>query len=310
MGAGNIFNLGGPPRHVPLPLKLENLLGSGSSGGCIMFGFFLIGFWVLTLKADLTGWYHFRGAVETAEGKVTRSETVRSRSKRGRRRTRFYANHYSFIGPDGIEYTGVSYTRRADKKLDAGTIVTVEHPSGKPEISRIRGMDRATMGWFAGLVAVAVLVVFLAAFLGMMVKGFQRGMKANRLLRDGQQAMGKLISKVKTRRKVGSGKGGLVYALTFEFTTEDRQSQKVVVKTHLPEKLEDEAEEPLLYDPMRPSNAAMLDELPGNPRIDEAGNIQTGSALETAVGLALNSLPFAATIIGHGIYVYLRFFAG
>jgi hypothetical protein len=67
--------------------------------------------------------------------------------------------------------------------------------------------------------------------------------------------------------------------------------------------LEDEPEEPLLYDPLLPSYAVMLDDLPGSPRIDDAGNIKCKSP---AAAILLLIIPLA-TLLGHGTYLYLRF---
>ena len=78
---------------------------------------------------------------------------------------------------------------------------------------------------------------------------------------------------------------------------------QAIARTHEIAKLEDQAEEPLLYDPMRPAYAVMLDDLPGNPRINDNGNIQAGPASGT---IMLLIIPLA-TIIGHGMYIYLKF---
>ena len=59
-----------------------------------------------------------------------------------------------------------------------------------------------------------------------------------------------------------------------------------------------------MYDHANPRNAVMLDSLPGLPRIDDRGHIQTGSHLTALLVLILPAL----TIIGHGTYVYIHFF--
>jgi hypothetical protein len=56
-------------------------------------------------------------------------------------------------------------------------------------------------------------------------------------------------------------------------------------------------------DPSRPSNAVMLDALPGSPRIDESGNIKAGS---TAAALLCLALP-TVTVLGHSGYIYVKF---
>ncbi len=62
--------------------------------------------------------------------------------------------------------------------------------------------------------------------------------------------------------------------------------------------------EPLLYDPGAPSRAVLLDELPGNPRIDENGQIRLDSPAKTLLALIVPSV----VIIGHGCYLLSRFF--
>jgi len=71
----------------------------------------------------------------------------------------------------------------------------------------------------------------------------------------------------------------------------------VTAKTHEPEHLQDDAEEPLLYDPIRPSRATLLDHLPGAPRIDDMGQIQTQSPIRSLLVLIVPTL----SIVGHGL---------
>ena len=132
------------------------------------------------------------------------------------------------------------------------------------------------------------------------IGGINKGIKANRLLALGEQTTGRLKSKEKTNTKVNKKP---VYKLTFEFNTLEGMTYETMVKTHETGKLEDQTEEPLLYEPMRPSYAVMLDDLPGAPRIQENGNIQAGSVAITIMALIIP----LATIIGHGIYIYLKY---
>ncbi len=76
-----------------------------------------------------------------------------------------------------------------------------------------------------------------------------------------------------------------------------------MAKSHSPEILEDEVEEPLLYLPSDPSVVGLLDALPGSPRIDEDGQIRVESLLSTL----LVTLAPGAVIFGHGIYAVSRF---
>lgn len=292
MTEGNFLNLAGPPRSVPLLVRAKVLLGGfHTQFGCAFVGFGMVFVWTFTLNADLTSWYHLRGRLETAQGTVLRSQ----KTSLSEDDTPIYANHYSFTGPDEVEYKGVSYA--TGRELNEGRKVRVEYRPGKPLMSRIKGMRRSPIGLF-GLGP----VIFPLAGLSFMIVGLRRGIRGNRLLKIGRQATGRLKSKVRTGEKINDRN---VYKLTFEFTTTDGTSHEAIGKTHMPAKLEDEAAEPLLYDPRRPSYAAMLDALPGSPRIDENGKIRAGSAGAALVCLVLPIV----TVLGHAGYIYVKFLA-
>ncbi len=296
MAFGNIYNLAGPPRNVPLSVRLRVLLGGFlNQFGWIFFGFGLVFVWAFTLNADLTGWYLFRGQLDTTEGKtIDCKKTLFSEGgSEHSKGTPVYTIRYAFTAADGTEYKGLSYV--TGRQFEQGQKVTVEYPQGKPHTSRIKGMRQKPFGHFGIFPVVFPLIGLL-----FIIRGIRKGIKANRLLTLGEQTTGKLKSKERTNTKVNKKP---VYKLTFEFKTPEGMTYETMVKTHETGKLEDEAEEPLLYDPMRPAYAVMLDDLPGNPRINDNGNIQAGSASGT---IMLLIIPLA-TIIGHGIYIYLKF---
>lgn len=292
----NIFILAGPPRSVPLLVRLRVLLGGFlNQFGWIFFGFGLVFVWAFTLNADLTSWYRFRGPLDTTEGKaIDCKKTLFSEGgSENSKGTPVYAIHYAFTAADGKEYKGLSYI--TGKQFEQGQKVTIEYPQGKPQTSRIKGMRQKPVGPFG-----IFPVVFPMIGLLFIIRGIKKGIKANRLLTLGEQTTGRLKSKEITNTKVNKKP---VYKLTFEFNTPEGKTYETLVKTHETGKLEDQAEEPLLYDPVRPSYAVMLDDLPGNPRINDNGNIQAGSASVTIMVLIIP----LATIIGHGIYIYLKF---
>lgn len=296
MPVRNILNLAGPPRDVPLSVRLRVLFGGTlNQAGWFIFGFGLLFVWLFTLNADLTSWYRFRGPLDSTEGKVLYSKDTgfSEGGSKHRRGTPVYVVHYSFIGPDDAEYKGLSFN--TGRQLKEGQKVTVEYPQGKPRTSRIKGMRRKPVGLF-GLFP----VVFPLLGLLFITTGIRKGFKANRLLALGEQTTGTLKSKKKTRSQVNKK---YVYKLTFEFNTPEGMTYETTAKTHETGKLEDQAEEPLLYDPMRPAYAVMLDDLPGNPRIQQNGTIRAGSAANTIKVLVVP----LATLIGHGIYIFFKF---
>lgn len=98
---------------------------------------------------DYAAYTTFRGELRTARGTVTAvgpTDTyepgVRSARSRRDERSRIVAVRYTFVGPDRVERTGVSY--RPDSRLTVGAQVTIEYPAGRPEVSRIRGYRTAT----------------------------------------------------------------------------------------------------------------------------------------------------------------------
>lgn len=285
------FQLTGPPRAVPLLIRLRLLLGGFlNQFGWIFFGFGLIFVWLFTLEADLTSWYTFRGPLQSAEGTITASRKTNTSVND----TPVYEHQYAFAW-EGGRYAGTSY-KTGGSTRQPGQAVTVEFPEGKPQVSRIQGMRRGIVGLF-GLMP----IIFPAVGLCFIVAGFRKGKKGIGLLIFGQPAEGKLISKERTNTRVNKQ---MVYKLTFEFTASDGQAHTAVSKTHQTRELEDEAAEPILYDPMVPDYAVLLDDLPGRPRIDEMGSITVSSP---AGSLTCLLIP-AATLIGHGLWLYLKLF--
>ena len=91
--------------------------------------------------------------------------------------------------------------------------------------------------------------------------------------------------------------------LNFRFLV-NGQTYDCIAKTHETENLQDEPEEPLLYDPKQPTYSIMLDSLPGTPYIDERGNLQSHKPLKSFFVI----LPALGTIVIHGGYFILRYF--
>ncbi|MHC4284259.1 MAG: DUF3592 domain-containing protein, partial [Planctomycetota bacterium] len=238
MAVHNILNLAGPPRNVPLSVRLRILLGGFlNQFGWIFFGFGLVFVWAFTLNADLTSWYRFRAPLDTTQGEaIDCKKTLFSEGgSKHRKGTPVYAIHYAFTTADGTEYKGLSYI--TGKQFEQGQKVTVEYPQGKPQTSRIKGMRQKPVGFFG-----IFPVVFPMIGLLFIIRGIKKGIKANRLLALGEQTTGRLKSKERTKTKVDKKP---VYKLTFEFNTPEGMAYEVVAKTHETGKLEDQTEEPL-----------------------------------------------------------------
>lgn len=68
------------------------------------------------------------------------------------------------------------------------------------------------------------------------------------------------------------GDGGLLYRLRFDYEADGKKFH-AGMDTPCPERLLDEAGEPILYDPRNPRKSTLLDDLPAQIELDDSGNI-------------------------------------
>jgi hypothetical protein len=279
------YDLALPPRQVPWLVRNQVLFGGFMPQfGWVFLGFGLIFVWIFGLNADLSGILFSLSERETAQGMVLRIEATNATIND----TQVYGNTYSFrVESLETEYQGVSYS--TGRQLEPGWPVTVEYIESDPNVSRIHGMRRAMFAW----PVLCIVLLFPLIGLFFIVFGLKKGVKANRLLAQGKIALGALKSKEPTNIRVNERP---VYKLVFEFIAADGGRYEIVSKTSLPDRLEDESEERLLYDPDNPAYAVMLDNLPGSPDIDELGRIRAGSFLRGMLPLLLPAL----TLLVHG----------
>ena len=93
-----------------------------------------------------------------------------------------------------------------------------------------------------------------------------------------------------------------MFELTFQFER-DGKSYQVKARTHEPAALEDEPLERVLFLPADPSVACLVDELPGDGYVDEAGGFRaTGAAwikasIVPALVLALNGFALLIAVL-------------
>jgi hypothetical protein len=92
-----------------------------------------------------------------------------------------------------------------------------------------------------------------------------------------------------------------VYKLTFEFTDRDGRRHEATARTSVPERLEDDRREPLLYDPTRPSRAYLLDQVPSRPRFGPTGQLR-GAPFSAPLRLVLPAL-----VVGFHGWVVLQY---
>ena len=264
------------PRHVPFSLRLINVFNLGGQIGWGLFAFGSIFFWTFVTNADFSG-LTMRGALQHASARVTEVKATGASVNR----QAVMANHYEF-SVAGRQYRGVSYG------TSAPTDVEVEFKDGDPETSRIVGMRRKMFGPGVSFVTIFPLIGLLIA-----VFAAKYGLARNGILRDGVLASGKLVEKIPTNMTINDQR---VFELTFEFTTRNGQRAQAKTRTHQPSRLEDDAQEQLLYDPQNPERAYLLDEAPAHPGVDGTGALigrPVGAALRLvlpAIAIALNTL--------------------
>ena len=284
------FPLVPPPRPVPFLLRAQVLFGGIFCFiGWVFFTSGMVFAVVFGSFADVTSWYHFRNPPATANGTLVEvTETGASENN-----NRIYAYRYSFRA-EGADYEGVSYA--TGRRHEPGEQVVVEYVEGNPAVSRLRGMRRAEFGPWILFVLIFPLVGFI--FILVSLRG---GLKANRLLRNGKLAWGELVSKEPTNTRINNR---VVYKLTFDFQPEEGGHAQAVARSHMPEKLQDEQRERLLYDPFRPEKAVLLDSLPASPAIDLTGNLQPRNPTFAALTLLLPGIPLAGlAVLVYSLYL-------
>jgi len=249
------FRLPPPPRSVPFSLSAVTAVGSTIAW--LLLAFSSLFFWLFCTRADLS-FVTFRPPYEEAQG------TVRAINATGASE-----NHQQIAGVDysyrvgGEELHGTSYVPGTAPEV--GDPVTVEYLPNAPRKSRIAGMRRDLWGpW------ILFLALFPAGCLIVVTISVRTGLRRCELLRLGMVTTGKLIDKRRTSMTVNKQR---VYELIFEFQSYDGRQFTASTRSHRTERLEDEREEPLLYDPLDPSRSVMVDSLPSRPELDEGGNL-------------------------------------
>jgi len=272
-----------PPRRVPLSLFLANVFNIGSQIGWAVFGFGMIFGWAFGSNADLS-MITFRGPHAQKTGIVTHV----SRTGASENRSPVLANHYEFSVADST-YHGTSYS--SGDSASEGDKVTIEYDESHPERSRIVGMRRSLFG--PAVMFVAIFPLIGALFVVFAMRG---GFRRNRLLRNGLIAGGKLLKREPTNVSVNRQP---VWKLTFEFVGRDGRRHEAIARTTDPSRLEDEAQEPLLYDPDDPTSAYLLDELPARPEFEPNGDLRGrgfigfASVIVPAIVIIANALMIA-----------------
>lgn len=241
-----------PPRDVPISLRILHRCNGVALTGWAVFGFGMLFFWAFAGNADYS-FLTFRNATGRAIGKVTQVQDTGS-SVNDRE---VVASHYQF-SVAGQSYDGRSYT--TESTPSEGDAVTIEFDEGNPGRSRITGMRRAPFG-----PAAMVVSIFPLVGLAFLIGGTRWGGKRTHLLRHGVFTTAKPIGKEPTNVTINKRP---VWEVRYEFVDRNGQRREATARATDTTKLEDEAREPMLYDPEDPNRSCVLDEGPGRPRFE------------------------------------------
>ena len=116
-----------------------------------------------------------------------------------------------------------------------------------------------------------VLLSLIGAGCWLVIARTLRGLRAIRLLRRGFETEARLISK---------DEGDETTTLLYEYWIGEERwldagnRRELRITTSKPDALEDEGHERMLYDPLEPDCAMLLDEIPGAPRINSNGELE------------------------------------
>ena len=274
-----------PPLPVPWPVRTQVLFGGFfNQFGWLFFGFGMVFAWIFGLSADFSPAYFALSQSETTQGTISDIQSTGASENE----TPVYANHFVFrVEREETEFFGVSYT--TGQRYSIGQTVPVQYLADNPDVSRIEGARGGTFSaWILCLVGIFPIIGLI-----FIIAGMRRGVKGNRLLKNGKIGQGRLVDKSPTNTRINNR---TVFKLTFEFEADDGMPYRAIAKSHLTDNLEDEPWEQLLYNPKNPGDAVLADNLPGAPDIDESGNIYTANP---ARSLGVLILPAIALII-HG----------
>ena len=269
-----------PPRPVPFSLSILSSLNGFAQTGFAILGFSSIFFWTFAVNADFS-FLTFWRAHGRVSGTVTRVADTNARQNRAV----IQANHYEY-SVAGKTFEGVSYSN--GDAVRQGDRVLVEFFENAPQTSRIAGQRRKLFSAFASFV-----VIFPLIGLGFVVGAVRRGSRRARLLRDGICTTGVLKHQRATNTTVNNRR---VYELEFEFTARDGRRCLAKARTSMTERLLDEREEPLLYNPENPDDAVMLDEAPSRPRFDESGAL-VGRPVAALLAMFIPALVIAVNVL-------------
>jgi hypothetical protein len=236
------------PREVPLGIKAKIM--TANAFFWIGFMFFIIGSiigYAFSFSMDFKSLgFH---PDQTTTGKIiTQEATNCTENKR-----EIYQYNFEF----STGHTTLQGSSYSSDFADSYNSIEVEYESKNPQNARIVGMRSAPFSaWIGLLLGISPLIGL--AFLAFAVS---RGFKNIYLVTNGMLTKGKVLGKEATNTKIN---GRTLFRMIFEFKTQNGHTAQAKCTTTEPEKVLDEAEELLVYDPRQPEKAVLLDTLNGS----------------------------------------------
>lgn len=239
-------------RNVPIGLQF----GIFFSGTLMFVGvmFFIIGTFVFIPFATQIS---FKGLQlhqnsPTTEGTVTNISPTNSTSNH---RT-IYRYDYEFTDNKGTKHTGASYMPQDDEDLKQ---VTIQYSENNPNISRIQGLST---GAFPAAIIIVILIFPVTGFLMMFFRA-KKNIVYIQLVKIGKVSLGKYSRMEATNVSVNNQPVMRVYV---KFKAEDGSEHEATGESYRVSLLTDEDWEPLIYNPLNPDEAVMIDSLPKGVR--------------------------------------------
>jgi hypothetical protein len=266
----------GAPRALSPLMRVGVLL----KGSLLALAFVVTGLvlFMLGLTIRDTGWRTLPFVSDDVPGVVIHSH----HDERGSRRTT--SRYWWVVAQARVGDADVDATAFFASDPGVGNAVTVRVPRARPDLAWIVTPLSPSLLFPQVLVVVFITVAVLT--LGALLA---RNARDLRLLRRGRTTVGHLVARHTTETR-----GDTVWTLTWEYAT-DRGLRRTAVEVpeHEAGRLVDDHAEPMLYDPLVPERALVLDALPDRIRVVD-GRLVTSSP--NRVGLRL--LPVAVALAG------------
>jgi hypothetical protein len=198
--------------------------------------------------------------------------------------------HYRFVDARGVVHDGIAYT--TDGHF-VGRMAAIEYVASNPADSRLVGCAQSLLAlpWWT----LFWILPFIGVGLAMAIRAHRRGSAALHLLQVGLPTSGTLVDRRPSNVQVN---GVTLEILTFEYVVKGT-TYRAEVRPSRTDRLEDDALEPMVYDPEWPRNATTLDHLPGTPVIRADGTLaaDAGFVYHLLILPAVTWLAAAAAVV-------------